>query len=80
MNCIFDKKKELTTKEALREACCAVKGVKMIYPYNLDRLKGKKCPCNGHGIFDLFEADDPFCISQEKRFMRCRKCGGISHL
>jgi hypothetical protein len=45
------------------------------------RLSGSGfCDCAGGGEFELYPKDDPDVISGGKRYMKCRVCGGVSHL
>jgi len=46
-----------------------------------ERVSGRgHCDCEGGGDFELLSADDPAVVEGGKRYMRCRICGGISHL
>lgn len=45
------------------------------------RISGEShCECNGYGEFVLLPIDDPGVQEGGKRYMRCRKCGQVSHL
>ena len=48
--------------------------------YDMDRLKGGHCACNGNGRFLLFPITDEAVQEGGKRYMRCTKCMGVSHL
>lgn len=38
------------------------------------------CDCNNDAEFELLPINDISVIEGQKRYMVCRKCGGISHL
>lgn len=78
MNKIFENKKELKTIKQFTEA--AGTPYSSSYPYEMDRVTGDMCDCNGEGVFDLLPLDDPAVIEGGKRYMECRKCGRYSHL
>jgi hypothetical protein len=44
------------------------------------RTSGQHCSCKEPGRFNLFPKDDSMVQEGGKRYMRCRICGGISHL
>lgn len=79
MNRIFDEfGKELKTVEDFNKAAGFPWGDK--YPYELSRITGNACYCNGDGVFDLLPKNDIAVIEGGKRYMFCRKCGCSSHL
>jgi len=45
-----------------------------------DRLSGHLCSCEHGGEFELFPLDHPGVVEGGKRYMKCRKCGEVSHL
>jgi len=45
-----------------------------------NRISGIHCSCNGNGEFELLPAVHPDCVAGGKRYMKCRICGGVSHL
>lgn len=48
--------------------------------YDVKRVEGAMCNCNGNGVFDLLPLDDEAVVEGGKRYMVCRKCGYYSHL
>lgn len=90
MNKVFYEggKRPLTPLE-IKAECCAVNIALQIpiHPIILQwqpddfaksRLSGAHCDCNGDGEFELLSLDE--CLEGGKRYMKCRKCGGVSHL
>lgn len=47
-----------------------------------DRIKGELCACLGKGVFELLPLEE--CLIKNggggKYYMKCRKCGEVSHL
>lgn len=82
MNIIFDEKgKELKTSKELGEAFYANYPQRCKkHPYELERIEGDLCYCDGDGVFDLLPLTDEAVIEGGKRYMICRKCGLSSHL
>lgn len=81
MNMIFEDGKELETAEELGKAYYAIISERVKrYPYELERITGSMCDCNGEGIFDLLPIFDESVVEGGKRYMICRKCGMYSHL
>lgn len=44
------------------------------------RISGNHCYCDGEGEFLLLPVHDATVVEGEKRYMKCLKCGGYSHL
>lgn len=49
-------------------------------PYDMSRLEGDHCDCQGNGEFVLLPITDRAVQEGGKRYMYCRKCGKYSHL
>lgn len=86
MNRIFDENgKELKTAKELGKAFYAnyparFKNAINEEDYDMRRIAGNICDCNGNGILDLLPLDDEAVVEGGKRYMKCRKCGCYSHL
>ena len=48
--------------------------------YDMSRLKGDLCSCNGNGEFELYPLDSDEVKDGGKHYMRCRVCGDNTHL
>ncbi len=48
--------------------------------YDMSRIEGSHCDCNGNGEFELLPRNDESVIEGGKDYMKCRICGGHSHL
>jgi len=49
--------------------------------FTLDRIAGEHCDCGeGRGEFVLLPETDPVVVEGGKDYMKCRVCGGYSHL
>lgn len=85
MNVVYSsvKSKSPMTLEELTKAFHAFTSKTSKYfgkKYDIKRLEGNHCYCNGNGEFILLPLSDESVQSGQKRYMYCRKCGAYSHL
>ena len=48
--------------------------------YDLSRINGNLCDCNGNGQFILLPSTHEAVLEGGKLYMVCRRCGDSSHL
>lgn len=48
--------------------------------FEMERIEGSHCDCDGEGEFVLLSEDDPAVVEGGKRYMVCKKCNCYSHL
>jgi len=86
MNCVYrrDENIPLTAVELAYEANRITRS-KPFTPNDFigsnSRIQGTgHCDCCGNGRFELYSVLHPFVCEGKKRYMKCKICGGISHL
>ena len=62
-------------------AFCNEEKAKMLTDVEMaERINGDLCNCCGEGEFDLLPLNNEDVMEDQKRYMKCRKCGCWSHL
>lgn len=77
-NLVFKDKK--AKKPMARHELAKAFGPAMGELYDMSRLEGNHCDCNGNGEFVLLPLNSKAVREGGKRYMKCRKCGLHSHL
>lgn len=83
MNLIFKNKNmniPMTEQELANEFWYGDKEKIKKYGYDISRISGDLCDCDGNGRFILEEATPEDKKIGQKRYMQCKICGNYSHL
>lgn len=71
--------KRTSTKPLTQELLTKESGIAFdVYP--MERIQGNHCDCNGNGEFVLLSKNNKCVVEGGKPYMKCRICGGYSHL
>lgn len=73
-------RKPMTERELAEEFWYGNKAKMKKYGYDMNRLSGELCDCDGQGRFVLEEPTEYDKKIGQKRYMKCRICGNYSHL
>jgi hypothetical protein len=80
MNKVFKDKKSKRPLDPIQLEAAWNEGRSKQQTYELSRLEGTHCNCDGAGEFVLLPINHPAVVSGGKRYMECRKCALTSHL